>query len=304
MLTPLRRPRAAASIVAAATILAACTGSTEPEALSATTTSSPAPAVTRMPSTDAADGCGPGSGTTRTDGVLTVATDDPAYAPWFIDDDPANGQGYEGAVVAAVAERLGYAPEQIRYERIGFNEAIEPGDKSFDMALGQFTIVDTRRDAVDLSSPYYAVGQAIVARGGTPAAAATSLAELSGLTFGAQHSSTSLSAITDTIHAAAAPVAFATTDAAKSALADGSVDGIVVDLPTGFEITQQIPGTVLVGQFPRPNEVTEFFGMVLEKNSAFTPCVSAAIDWLYADGTLDEFATRWLTDTAGAPVLE
>lgn len=89
MLTSLRRLRAAPSIVAAATILAACTGSTEPEAPSVTTTSSPAPVVTRIPTTDTADGCGPGSGTTRTDGVLTVAT-----------DDPANGQGYEGAVVA------------------------------------------------------------------------------------------------------------------------------------------------------------------------------------------------------------
>lgn len=260
--------------------------------------------MTRIPPAGAADECGPRSDTTHAAGVLTIATDDPAYAPWFVDDDPANGQGYEGAVAAAVAERLGYAPEQIRFERVGFNDAIAPGEKSFDVALGQVTIVDTRREAVDLSSPYYAVGQAIVARRGTPAASATSLSDLSGMKLGAQQGSTSLSAIIDTIRAAAEPVAFDTTDDAKLALADGSVDGIVVDLPTGFEITEQIPGTVLVGQFPRPNEVTEFFGMVLEKDSPLTPCVSAAIDWLYADGTLDEFATQWLTDTAGAPVLE
>ncbi|MGW0018729.1 ABC transporter substrate-binding protein [Rhodococcus sp. NPDC003382] len=303
MLSPLRRLRAAAVIIAVAAIPAACTASPEPDPVPATTTSL-APATSRIPPTDAIDDCGPGSRTTHTDGVLTLAPDDPAYAPWFVDDDPANGRGYEGAVAAAVAERLGYTPEQVRIERVGFNEMIAPGDKSFDAALGQVTIVDTRRDAVDLSSPYYAVGQAIVARQGSPAAAATSLADLSGMKLGAQQGSTSLLAITDTIHAAAEPVAFETTDDSKSALADGTVDGIVVDLPTGFQITEQIPGTVVVGQFPRPNEVTEFFGMVLEKDSPLTPCVSAAIDSLYADGTLDEFATQWLAGTGGAPVLE
>ncbi|MFD6674869.1 transporter substrate-binding domain-containing protein [Rhodococcus zopfii] len=300
----LRCARAAPMVVAAAVILAACTASTESNPPATSTTSSIAPAVTRIPPTDAVDDCGPGSGTTRADGVLVVATDDPAYAPWFVDNDPANRQGYEGAVAAAVAERLGYTPAQVRFERVGFNDAIAPGAKSFDVALGQVTIVDTRREAVDLSTPYYAVGQAIVARQGSPAAAATSLADLSGMKLGAQQSSTSLSAITDTIHAAAEPVAFETTDDAKAALAGRSVDGIVVDLPTGFEIIEQMPGTVLVGQFPRPNEVTEFFGMVLEKGSSLTPCVSAAIDGLYGDGTLDAFAAQWLAGSAGAPVLE
>ncbi|WP_240794888.1 ABC transporter substrate-binding protein [Rhodococcus zopfii] len=267
----LRCARAAPMVVAAAVTLAACTASTESNPPATSTTSSIAPAVTRIPPTDAVDDCGPGSGTTRGDGVLVVATDDPAYAPWFVDNDPANGQGYEGAVAAAVAERLGYTQAQVRFERVGFNDVIAPGSKSFDVALGQVTIVDTRRGAVDLSTPYYAAGQAIVARQGSPAAAATSLADLSGMKLGAQQSSTSLSAITDTIHAAE-PVAFETTDDAKAALAGRSVDGIVVDLPTGFEIIEQIPGTVLVGQFPRPNEVTEFFGMVLEKGSSLIPC--------------------------------
>ena len=45
---------------------------------------------------------------TVTDGVLTIGTDAPAYEPWFVDDDPTNGKGYESAVAYAIAEQLGY----------------------------------------------------------------------------------------------------------------------------------------------------------------------------------------------------
>lgn len=299
-------PRSATltAVAAVAVLILSSCSSTDAVDTHAAATALPE-AFTKLPSTAAMDDCGPGSGTTFEDGVITVATSSPGYEPWFVDGDPSNGKGYEGAVARAVANRLGYGPEQTKYVTVAFNDALTGGEKLFDFDIDQFTIADNRRDAVDFSSPYYAVAQAVLAMGGTPASRARSLADLMPYRLGAQIGSTSLTAITETIRSGLAPTAFATNDEAKAALADGRIDALVVDIPTGFQIARnEIDGSVLVGQFPRPNAVTEFFGLVLEKDSPLTPCVSAAVDSLYADGTLDTLAGEWITDIAGASVLD
>ncbi len=224
---------------------------------------------------------------------------------WFVDNTPSNGKGFEGAVARAVVDKLGYNADQVRFTTVAFNDALKPGPKDFDFDVNQFTVSGDRRENVDFSSPYYAVAQSVIASRGSKAAEAKNLADLAGYRLGAQTGSTSLAAITDTIVPTTAPREFATTDDAKAALAAGEIDALVVDIPTGFHITEnELPGSVIVGQFPRPNAVTEFFGFVLEKNSPLTACVSAAVDALYADGTLERLATEWITDSADAPVLE
>ncbi|MCA1004557.1 transporter substrate-binding domain-containing protein [Rhodococcus hoagii] len=296
VLTPRRRSAVLAAICLAVVPATACT------------ISDPADAADTSAAGDTASQsgtCGPGGGLTWAPGVLTIAADDPAHAPWIVDNDPSNGLGYEGAVARAVSQRLGYAPDQVRFTRVDFEDALAPGPKSFDFDINQFTIVGDRRDSVDFSAPYYAVAQSVVALSTNPAARSRSLADLTELRLGAQRNSTSLAAIEGTIRPAKAPKPFDTTDAAKAALQAGEVDAIVVDLPTGFHITkEQIPGSVIVGQFPRPNDVTEFYGVVLEKDSPLTGCVSAALDGLYDDGTLDALIGQWLTDSAGARVLQ
>ncbi len=288
-------------LAAAALITASCAGA---DSMPVPESAQETPAFTKIPPTTAVSTCGPGSGTSVSEGVLTIATDDPAYAPWFVDDDPSNGRGFEGATAREIADRLGYAPAQVRYVRTGFADALAPGPKSFDFDINQFTILGERRENVDLSSPYYAVAQAVVAMGGTPIADATDLAGLRGYRLGAQSDSTSALSIAATI-GAATPVEYSTNDDAKTALRNGEVDAIVVDLPTAFQITAaDVPGSVLVGQFPQPNEVTEFFGVVLQKGSAMTPCVDAAIDSMYADGSIDELSQTWLGNITGARVLE
>nr|WP_307829693.1 transporter substrate-binding domain-containing protein [Antrihabitans stalagmiti] len=295
--------RLSAIAAAAVLLLAACSGSESESAQP--TTSSAGQAFTKLPSTGAADTCGPDSGTTMADGVLTIATDNPAYPPWFVDNNPANGNGFEGAVAKTVAEKLGYTGNRVKYVSVPFDQALQPGPKPFDFDINQFTILDERRNSVDFSSPYYAVAQSVVALNDNPAAQADSLADLSGFRLGAQRGSTSLDAIVETLHPNIPAVAFNTNDDAKAALEAGDIDALVVDIPTGFQIAgAQIPGAVLVGQFPRPNEVTEFFGLVLAKGSPLTPCVTAAVDALYADGVLERLADQWLADMAGATILE
>ncbi|CAM2998151.1 transporter substrate-binding domain-containing protein [Skermania piniformis] len=281
----------------AGSLAAACAADPAPPAESSST-SDPAGRITSQMN------CGPDSGKSVHPGVLTIATDDPAYPPWFVDNDPGNGRGFEGAVAQAVWERLGYNRDQVAFVKVPFTSALEPGPKDFDFDINQVTIEHSRRAAIDFSAPYYQVAQAVVALSGSPAARATTLAELGGFRLGAADNSTSLSAVTDTIHPAAA-IPFPTTDDAKAALIDGRIDALVVDIPTGFQIAgHDIPNSVLVGQFPRPNDVSEFFGLVLQKDSRLTECVSAALESLYQDGTLDRFAKSWLADTTGVRVLE
>lgn len=288
----------------AAAFVVACSGS-DSDTGSATSSTTVGPAFTKLPPTGAATTCGPDSGATHEAGTLTIATDSPAYEPWFTDNDPANGKGFEGAVARSVASKLGYSPDTTKFVSVAFDEALQPGDKAFDFDINQFTILDTRREAVDFSSPYYAVAQSIVAMADNPAAKVEALSELGAFKLGAQRGSTSLAAIVETLQPTTPALEFATNDEAKAALQAGTIDALVVDIPTGFEIAaSQIPGSVLVGQFPRPNEVTEFFGLVLQKGSKLTACVSAAVDALFQDGTLDKLAKEWLADTAGAKVLE
>jgi len=46
-------------------------------------------------------------------GTLTIGTDKPAFPPYFEDDDPKNGKGFESAVAYAVADELGFGKDEV-----------------------------------------------------------------------------------------------------------------------------------------------------------------------------------------------
>lgn len=241
-----------------------------------------------------------------TDGKLTVATGEPAYYPWVIDDDPESGEGFEAAVAYAVAEELGFAEDDVVWVRTTFDEAIAPGPKDFDFNLQQFSITDERKETVDFSSPYYETTQVVVTTGTSPAADATSLADLQSLLIGAQTGTTSFSAIEQVIQPTQGAQAFNSNDDAKLALENGQVDAIVLDLPTAFYIAGvELTDGVLVGQLPTPEGAPgDQFGLVLAKDSPLTADVTAAVDALRANGTLEDLATEWLGGEGQAPLLK
>jgi polar amino acid transport system substrate-binding protein len=248
--------------------------------------------------------CTPGQLQTLKPGTLTIATDQPAYEPWMVDDDPTNQKGFESAVAYAVADRLGYDATDVAWVRVPFNAAIQPGNRPFDFDLNQFSITDERKQAVDFSSPYYTVAQAVITTAGSAADGAKSLADLRTLRLGAQVSTTSLDALEGVIKPASDPVVFNSNDDAKLALQNGQVDAIVVDLPTAFYITAaELDDGVIVGQLPNSGDTGDQFGLLLQKDSPLTSCVSKAVDALREDGTLDELEKKWLSDVADAPVL-
>ncbi|MEV7003186.1 ABC transporter substrate-binding protein [Streptomyces sp. NPDC093982] len=261
--------------------------------------------ATGTPSGSAGNTCAKGELATKTAGKLTIATDEPAYEPWFKDDKPANGEGFESAVAYAVAKQLGYDKSAVVWQSVPFNKAFAPGEKTFDFDINQVSISAERKKAVDFSSGYYDVGQAVIALKGTKAAEAKSVADLKDLKLSAQVGTTSLNYIDDVVKPTRQAAAYAKNDQAKSALKNGQVDAVVVDLPTAFYITAaEVTDATIVGQFENQGGTPEQFGLVLDKGSALTGCVTDAVDALRGDGTLGKLEQQWLSDAVDAPVLK
>ncbi|MEU6772892.1 ABC transporter substrate-binding protein [Streptomyces sp. NPDC046759] len=286
----LRRAAAAATIALLATAVGCAP---QPEQKSSAT-----------PAGSAAKGCAKGKLATKTTGRLTIATDEPAYDPWFKDDKPANGKGFESAVAYAVAQQLGYGKSAVLWQSVPFNKAFAPGVKTFDFDINQVSISAERKRAVDFSSGYYDVRQAVIALKGSKAAEATSVAALKELKLGAQVGTTSLDYIDDVVKPSREAAAYSKNDQAISALRNGQVDAIVTDLPTAFYVTSaQVTNARIVGQFEHQGGAPEQFGLVLDKDSGLTPCVTSAVNALRKDGTLARLEKQWLSDAVDAPVL-
>ncbi len=253
-------------------------------------------------STDAATAGSDTGLATVTAGKLTIATGQPAYFPWVIDDAPESGEGFEAAVGYAVAAQLGFAQEDVIWTRTTFDGAIAPGPKDFDFNLQQFTITDDRAQAVDFSSPYYTTTQAVVTTSASPAADATTIEELTGFSVGVASGTTSYTVYQE--QSGVEPQVFNSNDDAVLALQSGQIDALVVDLPTAFYLSGAVlDGGKILGTFADTTG-GDNFGLVLAKDSELTTAVTAAVDALRADGTLDELVATWLTTGADVPVLQ
>ena len=254
-----------------------------------TTTSSPAASPT------ASQDCSPESLQTLKPGTLTIGTDSPAYPPYFEDDDPSNGKGFESAVAYAVAGQLGFSEDLVTWVTVPFNKSYAPGTKDFDFDINQISITPKRQKAVDFSDGYYTVNQAVVALKDSPIANATTLAELQDAKLGAQVGTTSLDFITEDIQPTQQPYVFNDTNDAKSALENGQIDGIVVDLPTAYYVTAvEFDNAKIVGQFPAADG-GEQFGLLMQKGSPILGCVNQALGALKESGELQQIQDEWLS---------
>jgi polar amino acid transport system substrate-binding protein len=246
--------------------------------------------------------CPKGKLATEKQGVLTVATDKPAYPPYFEDDEPANGEGFESAVAYAIGKQLGYPPAKVEWTVEPFNSSYAPGPKDFDFDVNQISITPPREKAVDFSTPYYTANQAVVALKDSEAANAKSLAELQDAKLGVQIATTSLEAAEEEIEPSSKPEVFNSSNDVVTALKNEQIDAVVVDLPTALYLTAvQVPDATVVGQFSAPGG--DQWGALLEKESGLTSCISQAVEALKSSGELDKITLRWMSKAAGAPEL-
>jgi polar amino acid transport system substrate-binding protein len=288
-----------------------------------TTETGQSPGETASPDpTDAAteppDECAPENLETKTAGVLTIGTDNPAFPPYWdppADDeeptdpwefgDPTNKRGFEGAVAWAIAEELGFDDDSVEFIAVPFDNSYAPGEKQFDFYLAQVSYTDERAEQVDMSDGYYFSNQALVANAGTPITEASSIADVAEYRLGVQVGTTSLTYIEEVIQPSQEPSVYNSNDAAIQALNAGQVDGIVVDLPTAFFITAvQMDEGIVVGQFPPQGDEQEYFSLVLEQDSPLTDCVNEAIASLRDSGDLEAITEEWMSENVDVPVLE
>jgi polar amino acid transport system substrate-binding protein len=234
-------------------------------------------------------------------GHLTVATDKPVYPPWFVNNKPANGQGYESAVAYAVAAQLGFSKSQVTWAYEPFNSSYAPGPKKFDFDINEISYSPQRAQVVTFSDSYYDVQQALVALKNSPIVTKHSPADLKSYVFGDQVGTTSLQFINSQIQPSQTPKVFETLNDVKQALQTKQIAALVTDTPTAEFITTEIPGSVVVAQFPSTGE---HYGLLFAKGNKLVTCVNKALATLKGNGTLAKLTAQYLKDFTSVPTIQ
>jgi polar amino acid transport system substrate-binding protein len=293
-----------ALVAAGAVLFAACgDDSTESSDTAAPQTTAGAADTTAAAGGGDATACAEGK--TLEAGSLTIATGDPAFPPYVIDDKPESGEGFEAALALAIAKELGFEGDAVKWVRTSFDTAVAGSDNNFDFNLQQFTINDERKQVVSFSDPYYTANQAVVGYADGPGKDITKLSDLKALKLGAAAGTTSLQFITDTIKPDVEPFAFNSNADAKTALDNGQIDAIITDLPTGLFIAAvEIEGAKVFGQFPvDAGGAGDQWGLLFVKDNPLVECANTALANITASGELDTITQKWMGDFTEAPLL-
>ena len=246
-------------------------------------------------------------GKTLTDGVLTIATGNPAYYPWVMDDAPESKQGFEAAVAYAIAGEMGFADEEVAWVRTSFDEAIQPGAKNFDFNMQQYSITPEREEMVDFSLPYYSSAMAILSTGTVSEAIGSPEPDaLKGLIWGAMAGTTGATMIDDAIAPEKDVLLYSDNTDVTAAIQAGQIDAALFDLPTALYLSAVVvEGGALLGQFPAARtQNPDQFGLLMEDGNPLKECVDAAITTLTENGTLAALEAEWLAAATGVPVIE
>jgi polar amino acid transport system substrate-binding protein len=251
----------------------------------------------------AASSCSPSKLALHTAGQLTVATDAPAYPPYFENNKPANGKGFESAVAYAVAKQLGFGTSKVKWVTEPFDDSYAPGPKGFDFDINEISITPPRAKVVTFSTPYYTNPQAIIVYKSSPLAHAKSLSAFKSATIGVQVGTTSLTAAQQKINPSQQIQVFNTSSDVVEAFKIHRVQAIVVDYATALYLTSaEISKTTIAGQFAAPGG--DNWGLLMKKGSALAPCVNKAVAKLKSNGTLAKLTKQWMSSKVAVPVLK
>ena len=246
-------------------------------------------------------------GKTLSEGELTIATGNPAYYPWVMNDAPESGEGFEAAVAYAIAEKMGFGSENVTWVRTSFDEAIQPGAKNFDFKMQQYSITPERDEMVDFSLPYYTSAMAVLTtQSVVDAGAEASLDSLKSLKWGAVATTTAIPILTNVIKPSSDPLLYNDNADVNAAIMAGQIDAALYDLPTALYLSAVVvEGGTLLGQFPpEQSERPDQFGLLMEDGNPLKECVDAAISALKESGELAAIEKQWLAEATGVPVIE
>ncbi|WP_370226258.1 ABC transporter substrate-binding protein [Pararhodobacter marinus] len=235
-------------------------------------------------------------------GMLTVGTSDPVYPPWMMNDSPESGEGFENALVYALAEQMGFERDQVQWVRMTFEQIIAPGDKPFDFAINQVSVTPARAEVVGFSQVYYQSDKAVIALPGSPVTGAESFADLREARWGAAIGTTDLAYLENVVGVDGVMV-YDDQVGVFQAMQAGQIDATVAAIPTAlFATAVQIPEASITAILP-PDGGDEGHGLLFEQGSALIPWVDAALSEVIASGTVDELVQTWLVADPDLPVI-
>lgn len=246
------------------------------------------------------------AGKTLKEGVLTIATGEPAYFPWVIDNKPEDGKGFEAAVALEVASRMGFPKEKVTWVRTTFDQAIQPGAKEFDFNLQQYSITDERAKVIDFSTAYYTPAQAVlVSKPTVEAGAKPAVDSLKTLSWGAVEGTTQPSLIKALVGPSKDLMFYNDVADSVEALKARQIDAVLMDLPSAlYTAAVVLPDGVVLGQFAHGEDDTGGIGLVFEKGNALRDCANEALKSMEADGKLQAIEAEWLQTATGAPLIK
>lgn len=233
-------------------------------------------------------------------GKLTVATGEPAYSPWIMDDDPASGAGFESGLVYALAQALGFAKEEVVWVRQTFNQGIAPGEKPYDFNIQQYTVTEDRKKFVDFSMVYYQPEKAVVALPESGAARARCFDDLKTLKWGATIGTADFDYIENVIGVKDVAV-FNDQVGTFQALLGGQIDATCIELPTAlFVTTVQVPQAKVTAILPHDPKALGH-GLIFEKGNPIVQWINQGLRAIIDKGVVDRLAREYLYGDASVP---
>jgi polar amino acid transport system substrate-binding protein len=198
-------------------------------------------------------------------------------------------RGLEIDFARSLAARLGIRRVAFVNEP-SFKHLLARGDKTWDIALAEVTITPSRRETVDLSTPYLRVDQGVLVRKNLPVP--TRLAALAPLRICLQRGTTSVQVVRERVRPTRPPFFFASLELLFDALRVGRCDAAVLDAPILAAERASAPDRYgpLAGVLP----TRERYGVVLPKDSPLTAQVNTAVRGLVANETVRRLEKRWL----------
>ena len=233
---------------------------------------------------------------------LTVATNYPPLAPWFVNNNPANERGYEAAVAYHVATTLGFKSTAVGWYGEPYELAESSGTKPFDFDINEITYNPKLTSKVTFSETYFTVNQAIVALKSSKIVRAHSPSQLKTYLYGETSGSPGLSFVLKHIVPTRAPVVYKTMTEAISALDAKKINAIVVDTPTGQYIaSQQVSGGDLVAQF---HATGEHYALLVHEGNPLVACLNTALTTLTKNGELRTLSKKYLSIYNSIPFIK
>lgn len=232
--------------------------------------------------------------------LLRVGVATPVAAPWF-DGDPADGSGFESALIKELIRQLGIPASHVTYVAAPAEQVLGGhGARGWDIAVSQYRDPGAVQ-GVRFSRGYLGVPQALVTiqRDLRP----KRVADLSGTRLAVVSGSAGEAVAARSKRTGPAPSAYPGLGALGQALRSGRERTVVVDLPDAAALVRSTPHARMIGlvrSLRSPSELR----VVVPEGSPFLRCVDQGLADLQSAGTLEALERQWLRGRWGARMLD